>query len=353
MKQLRVAICGAGIGAEHLDAYLALPHLYQISCVADPDRLRAKPLVDKAKSAYVTSYVDALNRDDVDIVDICLPPQLHKEAIVQAAAAGKQVICEKPLVPSLSDIDEIIVLAKLASIKIMPVFQYRFGNGLSLLRKLIEQDVAGTAFTATIETHWNRDANYYAVPWRGKWASELGGAVVSHAIHAHDILVHTLGSVAHIQATLATRVNSIEVDDCAGIIFGMDSGALVTSSVTLGSASDQSRLRFCFSNLTAQSSLTPYNPATSPWTFEARNSVVQAGIDDVVNGHEYHSEGFERQFELAYDAFTGGSELPVTLADARVSLELISSIYRSSRGAGRVELPLSSSSPEYLGWQPQ
>lgn len=353
MKQLRVAICGAGIGAEHLDAYLALPHLYRISCIADLNELRAKPLVEKAKTDYVTSFLAVLDRDDVDIVDICLPPQLHKKAISQALAAGKQVICEKPLVPSLSDIDEIITLEKQTSNKIMPVFQYRFGNGLSQLRKLIEQGVAGKAFTATIETHWNRDADYYAVPWRGKWASELGGAVVGHAIHAHDILVHTLGSVAQIQATVATRVNPIDVDDCAAIVFEMSSGALVTSSVTLGSASDQSRLRFCFSNLTAQSSLAPYNPGTSPWTFEARNTVTQAKIDNIVNEHKHHSEGFKRQFELAYHAFTGNADLPVTLADARDSLEIISGIYRSSRGVGNVKLPLTSSTPEYRGWQPE
>jgi predicted dehydrogenase len=353
LKQLRVAICGAGIGAEHLDAYLALPDLYRISCIADPDAIRAKPLVEKAKASYVTSFVDALNRDDVDVVDICLPPQMHKEAIKLAIGAGKQVVCEKPLVPSLSDVDEIIALAKQTSVKIMPVFQYRFGNGLSLLRKLIEHNVAGKAFTATIETHWNREAAYYAVPWRGKWATELGGAVVGHAIHAHDILVHTLGSVAQIQATVATRVNPIEVDDCAGIVFEMSSGALVTSSVTLGAASDQSRLRFCFSNLTAQSSLAAYNPGTNPWTFEARNTFVQAKIDDIVNEHEHHSEGFKRQFELAYDAFTADAELPVTLADARASLEIISGIYRSSRGAGKVELPLATSTREYQGWQPE
>jgi predicted dehydrogenase len=352
VKQLRVAICGAGIGAEHLDAYLALPHLYKITCIADLDRARAEPLVAKANATYVKSYEDALNRTDVDVVDICLPPQLHKEALIKAIDAGKHAVCEKPLVPSLIDIDEIISLAAKSSVKIMPVFQYRFGNGLSVLKKLIDQNLAGKAFTATIETHWSRDAEYYAVPWRGKWASELGGAVVGHAIHAHDILVNTLGGVASIQASLATRVNTIEVDDCAAIIFGMNSGALVTSSVTLGAASDQSRLRFCFSNLTAQSSLAPYNPGTNPWTFEARDSELKAKIDDIVEKHEQHAEGFTRQFELAYDAFLGAAELPVSLADARASLEIISGIYRSSRGVGKVDLPLASTVAEYPGWQP-
>jgi hypothetical protein len=57
---LRVAICGAEIGAEHLDAYLALSHLYQASCIADPDQIRATPLVEKSNASYVSSFIDKI-----------------------------------------------------------------------------------------------------------------------------------------------------------------------------------------------------------------------------------------------------------------------------------------------------
>ncbi|NJO38436.1 MAG: gfo/Idh/MocA family oxidoreductase, partial [Rhizobiales bacterium] len=50
----------------------------------------------------------------------------------------------------------------------------------------------------------------------------------------------------------------------------------MTSSVTLGSADDRSRLRFCFSELTAESGTEPYNPGTAPWTFAARPPAGQA-----------------------------------------------------------------------------
>lgn len=350
--RIRVAICGAGIGAEHLQGYLANPDLYDVACIADPDRLRAEPLIVQAGADYVASYEDAIARTDIDLIDICLPPQMHKQAMLQALASAKHVICEKPLLPSLADIDEVMAQAAASGCCVIPVFQYRFGNGISQLRELMSRGLTGKPLIATLETHWNRSADYYAVPWRGKWATELGGAIVGHAIHAHDLLVHLLGPVAEVQARLATRVNDIEVEDCAAIVFGLRSGALVTSSVTLGSARDQSRLRLCFSDLTAESSLSPYQPGALPWSFVARNVAEQSVIDKTVAELPLHAEGFARQFELAHATLTNGAPPPVDLADARGSLEIITAIYTSARTGTQVCLPLSTACEGYYGWAP-
>jgi predicted dehydrogenase len=133
---------------------------------------------------------------------------------------------------------------------------------------------------ASLETHWNRDSDYYAVPWRGTWAGEAGGAILGHAIHAHDLLCRYFGPVAEVQALTATRVNRIETEDCAAIWrCGFENGALATSSVTLGAARDETRLRFVFRDLTAESGTAPYAPAQDNWRFEARAPVTQAKVD--------------------------------------------------------------------------
>ena len=116
---------------------------------------------------------------------------------------------------------------------------------------MIAAEVTGKPLIASIETHWNRLPAYYQVPWRGRKATELGGAIISHAIHAHDLLTFTLGPVRRVFARLATRVNPIETEDCAAIVLEMACGALVTSSVTLGAAEELSKFRFCFADLTA------------------------------------------------------------------------------------------------------
>jgi predicted dehydrogenase len=116
---------------------------------------------------------------------------------------------------------------------------------------------------ASLETHWNRASDYYAVPWRGTWAGESGGAILGHAIHAHDLLCRYFGPVAQCAGAACTRVNPIETEDCAAISMGFANGALATSSVTLGAARDETRLRFVFRDLTATSGTEPYAPASA------------------------------------------------------------------------------------------
>ena len=117
----------------------------------------------------------------------------------------------------------------------MPIFQYRFGNGVQQAKRIIDRGLAGKPYLATVETAWNRAAAYYAVPWRGNWETELGGVLLTHAIHAHDMLTYLMGPVASVFAATATRVNAIEVEDCAASAWRWQSGALASLAATLGS----------------------------------------------------------------------------------------------------------------------
>lgn len=360
VSRQRVAIVGAGIGAQHLTGWLANGEAAEVAVICDLDESRAAPLAATAREAGHDTRTDAsldrvLADPSIDIVDVCLPPRLHLDAIRQALAHGHHVVCEKPLVASLAEADEVARAASAANRNVMPVFQYRFGAGLGKLLALIDADLAGRPLVATLETHWRRDADYYGVPWRGRWASELGGAIVGHAIHAHDLLTRVLGPIAAVQATLATRVNDIEVDDCAAIALTLANGALATSSVTLGAADDRSRLRFCFERLSAESGLDPYNPAAGEWTFQprvpaAQGDEVQRRIDAVIAAYPPHRDGYARQFDRFLAALGNGSPPPVTLADARASLELVTAIYASDASGERIALPLGTDAPGYGDW---
>jgi predicted dehydrogenase len=206
---------------------------------------------------------------------------------------------------------------------------------------------------ASLETHWNRDAGYYAVPWRGTWAGESGGAILSHAIHAHDLLCRYFGPLAAVQAQLATRVNPIETEDCAALAFRFASGALGTSSVTLGSAKDESRLRFVFRDLTATSDTEPYAPAIGPWRFAARDPSRQAEVDEIVAAQSDARPGFVGYLEAVADHLAGRPSAAVTFEDGRASIELVTAIYDAARSGRAVELPLPDSHPLWSGWQPE
>ncbi len=348
----RVAILGAGIGAEHLAAYRTRPDVFEVCLIVDQDAARADAL-RSGDSFQVAAEIDvAMDDPEIDLIDICLPPHLHVPVTLRALEAGKDVICEKPLATSMADVDRIRNTAQATRRTVYPVFQYRWGPSLAQLRALREAGLTGAPQTASIETHWSRGADYYAVPWRGTWAGEQGGAVLGHAIHNHDLLTHVMGPVAALSAATTTRVNPIETEDCAAITFEMASGALATSSVTLGAAMDETRLRFVFEQLTVTSGSTPYAPGADPWTFTARDAARQSALDAVLAHTPAEPSGFEGFLIAVAQDRAGAPNAAVTLEDGAASIALVTAIYHAARTGTRVTLPIRSDHPLYEGWQP-
>lgn len=350
---IKVAIFGAGIGREHLKAYRQLPERFKVTVLCDLDTDRAASILQGDDIKIERDAAAVLADPDIDLIDVCLPPHLHFEMTLRALQADKHVICEKPLVSSLKEVDALIEAAARSKGTLTPIFQYRYGPAMAQLHALIEAGLTGSAYAASLETHWNRDADYYAIPWRGTWAGEQGGAVLGHAIHNHDLLMHILGPVARLSAMTTTRANEIEVEDCAAISFQMESGAVASSSITLGAANDTSRLRIAFEGLTAESGSEPYAPATGAWRFEARVPTDQARIDEVLASVRDVNTGFTGFFEALADALEGRGGREVTLADGRRSIELVTAIYHANRIGKVVELPLGADTPLYESWIPK
>ncbi|WP_226780407.1 Gfo/Idh/MocA family protein [Oceaniglobus trochenteri] len=349
-----VSVIGAGIGAQHLTGYAALPDDYRIHSICDLDAERGQAAADAHDGCrYIQDFKDVLADPDVDIVDICLPPHLHFSAIMEALDAGKIVVCEKPLVASLAEVDQLAEKVAQTDGIVAPVFQYRYGLGTAQLLALIEAGLAGKCYAGTLETHWDRDAAYYAIPWRGTWKGERGGALLGHAIHIHDLLPWLLAPVAQVFADTATRVNDIEVEDCAALSLRMGDGALITSSVTLGSAGNTSRMRLNFEGFTVESDHAPYSLAAKPWHFTARAPTTQAQIDDVLADVTEAKTGFVGMFEALADALDGNGGREVTLEDGRRSLEFVTAVYASAKANAPVTLPLGRDHPMYGGWVPE
>ncbi len=352
-KRLRVAVVGCGVGRAHALAYKALPDHFEIISICDLDLQKAEALaLEVGALGFIGDYTALLEHPDLDVVDICTPPHLHVSMVTQAINAGKHAICEKPIAASLSDVDKLIALEKTSPKRIMPIFQYRFGNGLQKLEYLKNLGLLGTAHVATVETHWRRGAWYYEPVWRGKWATELGGGLLGHAIHAHDMLTKILGQVKTVYAKVATRVNPIEVEDCAAVTLEMHDGSLVNLSMTLGSSAEISRHRFVFSNLTAESNTRPYTSSGDPWVFTGDSTDIQNNINTALEQFIEQPDGYTGQFLRFHQALENNSALPVTLQDARDSLELVTAMYRSARTGFVVQLPILETDADYSSWLP-
>ncbi|MGX9357424.1 Gfo/Idh/MocA family protein [Roseobacteraceae bacterium S113] len=348
-SMIRAAILGGGIGAEHFAAYRALPGWHAAMIVdQDPER-RAALATDGTIGAET---IEEALASDVDVIDICLPPALHAPVAIRALAAGKHVICEKPLATSLEEADAMEQAAREADKEIFPVFQYRFGPAAAALRALGGAGLLGAPRAASFETHWARDAAYYAIPWRGTWAGEMGGSLITHAIHAHDLLSYFMAPIAAVTAQTATLVNQIETEDSAAILFELQGGALATSSVTLAAARDETRLRLVWEHLTATSDTAPYAPATGLWRFEARDPARQQDVDDIVAQSGKTLVGFQGFLHEVSQKLAGAPTQAVPFAAGRASLELATALYASARSQKRVTLPLAPDHPMRSGWRP-
>ena len=349
---INVAILGAGIGREHLAALRHLKDVFHVSAIIDQNVERAEEIRDGDDCDVSTDIADALGDPAVDVIDICLPPHLHFPVALDALNAGKHVICEKPLATSVAEVDLLIEAAVRNARQLFPVFQYRWGSALAQLRYLMAKGLTGTVQTAALETHWSRCPDYYAVPWRGTWAGERGGAVLGHAIHNHDLLTHIAGDVASLSAMTTTRVNPIETEDCAAITFEMTSGALCTSNITLGAAVDETRLRVVFEQLTVTSGTEPYAPGAVPWSFVSRDPERQGAIDSALAKAPKEPAGFTGFFAQVGRALNGEPNSAVALDDGAASVGLVTAIYHAARTGARVTLPITPDHPLYKGWLP-
>ena len=350
---ITVVIVGAGIGAEHLRGYAALPDQYRVKAICDLNEERAQATASIVPGTDVmTDMALALADPEVDVIDICLPSNLHFAPAMQALAAGKSVVIEKPIAASLSEADQLAEQAAKAGKHVFPVFQYRYGTGAAQLHALSAAGLTGKPYVATLETHWNRGGSYYDTPWRGTFKGEMGGVLVTHAIHIHDLLPVFFGPLARVYAEVQTSVNPVEAEDCSALTFRFENGALATSSVTLGAAQDTSRLRMVFEHVTVESDTAPYAPAAARWRFTARDADMQPQIDACVNGVTDQPQGFVGFFQAMSEAIAGRGGSQVTLQDGRRSLEVATAAYASAR-LGRAEtIPVAKDHPMYHGWLP-
>lgn len=349
-----VAVVGGGIGRSHIiEGYVTNPDKYKLLAICDLNVERMTTLADEfGVERRTTSYDELLAMPDLDIVDICTPPMVHYPQVMAGLKAGKHVVCEKPLVGSLAQVDEVIAQEKVSKGTLMPIFQYRYGNGIEQAKAIIGAGLAGKPYVGTVETLWRRGPDYYEVPWRGKWATELGGVLMTHAIHPHDLFTYLMGPVKSLFGRVTTRVNAIEVEDCISASVEMENGALGSFTATLGSVDEITRIRIAFENVTFESDHAPYNPGAALWKILPANDLTKQRIDALLANWKDVPSRFQTQMARFHDYLMGRGPLPVSSADSRRALEIVTAFYHSSETRTEVSLPIGADHPKYRSWLP-
>ncbi len=348
-----VGIIGTGgIAHAHARAYMQLADQdVRVVAVCDVDQERVQQFASDLGAEPYSDYHELLAREDVRIVSICTPSFTHFSISADALRAGKAVLCEKPLVGSLRELDRLAELEAAHGGPLNCVFQYRYGRMFHGLRILMEEGLTGALISADIAVLWHRDDAYYAVPWRGKWATELGGALTTLAIHGIDALLALAGQADRLAAEVATLGHDIEVEDTASVTLRFTSGALGVIHVTSCNHRNMSQCRFIFEHCTATSHQRPYDPFGLPWTFESADPARESAIREALErlDLEARPEGHEAQIADFVACVREGRRPPVSVEAIRHTHEVLTAIYESATTGERVVLPIPPDGPYYDG----
>jgi predicted dehydrogenase len=222
------------VGSTHVRV---LPTMKSVKLVAVCDHVaeRATDALRKAEvpvgDVKVFREMDEMLRSvDVDVVHLATPSGTHKDIATAAMAAGKHVICEKPLEIKVDRVDAMIAAAKKHGVRLAGIFQNRWNEANRALKAAAEEGRFGTVSWAGCFTPWYRTDKYYEDGgWRGTWAMDGGGAVMNQSVHAIDLLQWIAGPVARVSAYAASRIHpKIEVEDTLSCSLRFASGAFGT-----------------------------------------------------------------------------------------------------------------------------
>lgn len=240
-KKLRVGILGAGsIANAHARGWASYPESAEIVAFADIDTVRAQQMSDLHAGGRAVAFgsgEEMLAEADLDIVDICLPHHLHKDAIIQAAEAGKAVLCEKPLCTTLEDAARIRDVINSTGITFMGAHNQLFQPSLLEARRLMAGGFLGTPYLfRSIETFQSRSWQKFGRGqsdqrdwgWRGDIRQTGGGELIDTGYHGtYRLLALADSRPVEVTAILSKFFQKgLRTEDTAMVIVRFESGAV-------------------------------------------------------------------------------------------------------------------------------
>src|SRR5688572_13872494 len=233
-RKIRFALAGCGrISANHFDALEKHTERAELVGVCDVDSGALDKAVARTGAPGFKTLEAMLAGTDADIVILATPSGVHADQAVQAAAAGRHVMTEKPMATSWQDGKRMVHACDEAGVHLFVVKQNRRNATLQLLKRAVEKGRFGRIYMVTINVFWSRPQSYYdSAPWRGTWEFD-GGAFMNQASHYVDLLDWLIGPVESVQAYTATLARNIQVEDTGVVSIRWRTGALGSMNVTM------------------------------------------------------------------------------------------------------------------------
>jgi predicted dehydrogenase len=258
----------AFMGAAHSQAWRTAPHVFDLplrpamAVLCGRDAAAVRDAAGRLGwAATETSWQDLIKRDDVQLVDVCAPGDLHAEIAIAALEAGKHVLCEKPLANTLAEAEAMTAAAASAAaergVRSMTGFNYRRVPALALARKLVADGRLGQIrhVRASYLQDWLVDPRF-PLTWRLRRERAGSGALGDLGAHIVDLAQYLTGElITGVCAVTATftgerplpgrpgESGAVTVDDAALFTARLGTGTLASFEATRFAAGRKNQLR--------------------------------------------------------------------------------------------------------------
>jgi UDP-N-acetyl-2-amino-2-deoxyglucuronate dehydrogenase len=359
-QQLKTALVGVGkVTDMHARALVKLKESH-FTAVCGRSKEKTEVYASKYDIKAYTDVAEMVSNEKIDVVIICTPHPNHKEPTIAALEAGANVLIEKPLASSLEDCDAMIEASKRCGKQIGVVCQRRWYHPAMRVKEAIDAGKIGKPVFGTVNMlGWRDEAYYESDPWRGTWNGEGGGVLVNQAPHQLDMLQWFMGEIDELYGHWSNLNHPyIEVDDTANAILKFKSGAVANiivsnsqkpgifgkvhvhgeNGASVGVQTDGGAM------FVAGMSAILEPPVNDLWTVPGEEQMLQEWIkedSDFFNGLPKQMDYFhERNIEDFLQAILEGRKPLITGEDGRVTVEIFTAIYRSTRDGMPVKWPL-------------
>ncbi|RKY61634.1 MAG: gfo/Idh/MocA family oxidoreductase [Candidatus Latescibacterota bacterium] len=328
----RVAFLGCGgIANAHARALSELGERARLVAFCDIEEERARRFNQTYADGKGKVYKDfhkMLDKEELDVLYICLPPFAHTDEVEAAAERGVHIFIEKPIALDMEAANRMVEAVERAGIKSQVGFQSRFGEAVQIVKGMLDSGKAGRPGLVEARYFCN---SLHSPWWRDK--SRSGGQVVEQVIHTFDILRYFLGepeAVFSFRDNLFHReVPDYTVEDVSATVVKFRNGALATVAATNGAIPGRwisdyklvaERITVYFENpnqATIYHTGVPYERVTS---ISSGKPLQKAAAEDLL------------------DAIEDDRETSVSIREGARSLELVLAVARSGETGEVVRL---------------
>lgn len=336
---MRFGLIGVGVIADFHRRAIGNVEGAEVVGVYDKFAEAAKRFGEQHNLQVYDSIEKLIKEGGCEVVTVATPSGWHLDPVLQAAEAGAHILCEKPMEITTERIDRMISACHKAGVKLGGVLQFRTYQGPRKAKQVISAGKLGRILIADAYIKYYRTQEYYdSAKWRGTWEFDGGGATMNQGVHWVDLIQWLVGEPEWVYALTSTQNHQIEVEDIShAVVQWKGGGQGVIEATTCAKPGIETRIEIhgekgsiLLEDIRIKKMVIDGEP-----DYEDATETMGGGYGDpkaiTTAGHEYHVRDMIAAIQENRDPVVTGEV-------ARTSVNLITSIYKSSREGVRISI---------------